>query len=64
MTVPPGPLSDLDREIQERARRFVDEELIPHEVEAEMNGGRLPEEVRARHHRLAIELGLSAMNMP
>jgi alkylation response protein AidB-like acyl-CoA dehydrogenase len=57
-------MSDEDREIQERARRFVDEELIPHEVEAEMHGGRLPDELRERHHRLAIELGLYAMNMP
>ena len=58
------PLADEDREIQERARRFVDEELIPHEVEAEMNGGRISDELRERHHRLAIELGLFAMNMP
>jgi acyl-CoA dehydrogenase len=57
-------MSEQDREIQERARRFVDEELIPHEVEAEMNDGRLPDELRERHHRLAIELGLYAMNMP
>ncbi|MCI0633166.1 MAG: acyl-CoA/acyl-ACP dehydrogenase [Actinobacteria bacterium] len=57
------PLSDADREIAERARRFVDEELIPHEVEAEMHGG-LPDELRERHHRRAIELGLYAMNMP
>jgi acyl-CoA dehydrogenase len=60
----PYPVSDEDREIQERARRFVDDELIPHEVEAEMNGGRLADDVRERHHRLAIELGLYAMNMP
>ena len=40
------PMSDADREIQERARRFVEDELIPHEVEAEMHGGRLPDEVR------------------
>jgi len=58
------PMSDEDREIQERARRLVDEELIPHEVEAEMNGGRLSDELRERHKRLAIELGLFAMNMP
>jgi alkylation response protein AidB-like acyl-CoA dehydrogenase len=57
-------MSDEDREIQERARRFVDEELIPHEVEAEMHGGRLSDELRERHHRLAIELGFYAMNMP
>jgi alkylation response protein AidB-like acyl-CoA dehydrogenase len=58
------PMSDEDRAIQERARRFVGDELIPHEVEAEMNGGRLADDVRAKHHRLAIELGLYAMNMP
>jgi acyl-CoA dehydrogenase len=58
------PMSDEDREIQDRARRFVDDELIPHEVEAEMNGGRLSDDLRERHHRLAIELGLYAMNMP
>jgi acyl-CoA dehydrogenase len=58
------PMSDEDREIQERARRFVDDELIPHEVEAEMNGGRLADDVHAKHHRLALELGLYAMNMP
>ena len=57
-------MSDADREIQERARSFVDAELIPHEVEAEMHGGRLPDEVREKHHRMAIDLGLWAMNMP
>jgi acyl-CoA dehydrogenase len=58
------PMSDEDRAIQERARRFVDDELIPHEVQAEMNGGRISDELRERHHLLAIELGLYAMNMP
>jgi alkylation response protein AidB-like acyl-CoA dehydrogenase len=58
------PMSDEDREIQLRARRFVDEELIPWEVHAEEHTGRIPEDVRARHHRAAIELGLYAMNMP
>src|SRR3712207_3300792 len=57
-------LSEEDRAIQERARRFVDEELIPHEVDAEMNGGRIADELKERHHRLAVELGLFAMNMP
>ena len=51
-------------EIQERARSFVDGELIPNEVEAEMHGGRLADEVREKHHRMAIDLGLWAMNMP
>ena len=58
------PMSDEDREIQERARRFVDEELIPWEVHAEMHEGEIPDDVRRRHHDLAVELGLFAMNMP
>src|SRR5262245_48396626 len=47
-----------------RARRFTDEELIPHEVEAELNDGKLPADVKARHKARAIELGLSAMDVP
>ena len=57
-------LSAEDLEIQERARRFVDEELIPWEVHAEEHEGRIPDDVRAKHHRLTKELGLFAMNMP
>jgi alkylation response protein AidB-like acyl-CoA dehydrogenase len=57
-------MSDEDREIQERARRFVDEELIPLEVETELERGKLSEDVREKHHHMAIELGLWAMNMP
>jgi acyl-CoA dehydrogenase len=56
-------MSDENREIQERARGFVDE-LIPYEVEAEMNAGEIDPEVRRRQHERAIELGLFAMNMP
>ena len=58
------PMSGDDRRIQDIARGFVDEELIPHEVEAEMAGGHISDELRERHHRMAIELGLYAMNMP
>jgi acyl-CoA dehydrogenase len=57
-------MSEEDREIQERARAFVDEDLIPWEEHAEANGGHIPAEVREAHHRRAIELGLFAMNMP
>jgi len=57
-------LSDEDRRLQARARAFTDEELIPHEVEAEMNGGRLPDAVVDRQRRIVRELGLHAMNMP
>ena len=36
------PLSDEDREVQERTRRFVDEELIPWEQHAEEHDGQDP----------------------
>ncbi len=58
------PMSDEDREVQERARRFVDEELIPYEVEAEMHGGQLPPEVLEAQRRRARELGLWAIAIP
>jgi alkylation response protein AidB-like acyl-CoA dehydrogenase len=58
------PMSAEDRAIQSRARAFVDEELIPWEQHAEVHGGEIPADVREKHHRLAIELGLFAMNMP
>ena len=56
-------LSAEELEIQGRARTFADE-LIPFEVEAEMNGGELPAEVEERHRRRVHELGLHATNMP
>lgn len=58
------PMTEADREIQAKARKFVDEELIPWEVEAEMNRGEIPEDARQRHHDMAIQLGLYSMNMP
>jgi len=56
-------LSDKDLQIQARARTFADE-LIPLEVEAEMNGGDLPKDVVAGHKARVMELGLYATNMP
>lgn len=58
------PMSAEDREIQEKTRHFVDEDLIPHEVEAEMNAGELPAELKEKHHKKAVDLGLYAMNIP
>jgi alkylation response protein AidB-like acyl-CoA dehydrogenase len=52
------------RDWAEKARRFAEEELIPCEVEAEMNGGRLPAAVVRRHKQMAVELGLSSMDVP
>ena len=57
-------LPDEVRALQARVRRFVDSELIPHEVHAEMNGGELPEGVAGRLERQAAGLGLRAMNIP
>ncbi len=56
-------LTDADLELRARARAFADE-LIPHEVEAELAGGRLPDQLAKAHHERAIELGLHATNMP
>ncbi|HWN06932.1 MAG TPA: acyl-CoA dehydrogenase family protein [Steroidobacteraceae bacterium] len=52
------------RDWRDRAFMFATEELIPREVEAELNEGRLPPEIEKRHKKLAIELGFSAMDVP
>jgi acyl-CoA dehydrogenase len=57
------PMTDQERDIQSRARAFVDE-LIPFEADAEANGGRLPEHVAAEHEARVRELGFTAINMP
>jgi alkylation response protein AidB-like acyl-CoA dehydrogenase len=51
-------LSEREQEVQERARAFVDEVLVPLEVPAELAGGRLPEEDvrRVRDEALARRL--------
>jgi alkylation response protein AidB-like acyl-CoA dehydrogenase len=57
-------LSEEDLAVQAKTRAFVEEDLIPHEVEAELNDGELPPEVVALHHKKARELGLTAINIP
>ena len=59
----PLTLSPDDLEVQERARRLA-EELIPFEVEAELNEGVLPEDVVERHQKMARDLGLTSINIP
>jgi acyl-CoA dehydrogenase len=56
-------LSDEDQVVQARARSFADE-LIPYEVEAEMNDGELAPETVARHAQRAQELGFTSINIP
>jgi alkylation response protein AidB-like acyl-CoA dehydrogenase len=50
-------------ELQKKARRFVDEELIPRELEVDEKG-KLPEETQRRIQRRAVEDGLWPMNVP
>lgn len=57
-------LDDQANDWQAKARRFAEDELIPCEVEAEMNAGKLAAATTARHKKLAIDLGFSAMDVP
>ena len=45
--------------LQERARRFVDEVLIPNEELAEASDGHIPDELHERIKRESVEAGLS-----
>jgi acyl-CoA dehydrogenase len=59
---PPATAADLTTDqldLRERARRFVDEVLIPNEEQAELSGGRIPGDVRERIRQAAIEARLS-----
>jgi acyl-CoA dehydrogenase len=56
-------LAAADLEVQRKTRGLIDE-LIPYEVEAEMNGGELPPGVAQDMKRKVAELGLLAVNMP
>ncbi|MGF7158957.1 alkylation response protein AidB-like acyl-CoA dehydrogenase [Rhodoligotrophos appendicifer] len=47
-----------------RIRDFVDRDLIPWEVEAEMNEGKIPPDIARQHEEKAIGLGLSRMDVP
>lgn len=57
-------LDESSLEWQDKARRFAEDYLQPHEVEAELNGGRLAGETEARNKARALELGFSAMDVP
>jgi alkylation response protein AidB-like acyl-CoA dehydrogenase len=49
---------------QAKARDYADNYLQPHEVEAELNDGVLPDKITARNKKRAIELGFSAIDVP
>ena len=57
-------LSESALQWQAIAREYADEYLQPHEVEAELNEGVLPVDISERNKKRAIELGLSAMDVP
>ena len=46
---------------QARVRAFVDQDLIPWEVEAELNNGEIPAEARGAHRDTAQAMGLPGM---
>jgi acyl-CoA dehydrogenase len=58
-TLPPDAVAWRDK-----VRAFVDKELIPLELEAEMNEGRIPAATRLGHERWAIDMGLTLMDVP
>lgn len=58
------PLSPATLEWQRSAREFAERELIPYEETAEFNDGVIPQEIRARHKRIARELGFARMDAP
>lgn len=49
---------------QRIAREYADNYLQPHEVEAELNEGKLPGEITKRNKLRAIELGFTAIDVP
>ena len=48
---------------QKKIRKFVNEELIPWEVHAEMNNGEIPEEIENKHKKIASSFGLPGMGI-
>jgi acyl-CoA dehydrogenase len=52
-------LTAEQQDLRERARRFVDDVLIPNEELAETSGGKIPDELRQRIKRESVDAGLS-----
>jgi len=59
LTADAAELTPEQQELRDRARRFVDEVLIPNEELAELSGGKIPDELKQRIKRESIEAGLS-----
>ena len=56
-------LSEELKELQERARHFVEQELYPHELTVDEHEA-LPPEVQERIRQQALDYGLWPMNVP
>ena len=61
MEIPISNDAEMWRKI---AREYADEYLQPHEVQAELNDGVLPDDITARNKQRAIELGFTTMDVP
>ena len=48
---------------KKKIRKFVDTDLIPWEVHAELNNGELPKEVQTKHSKIALSFGLPGMGI-
>ena len=48
---------------QKKIKKFVDRELIPWEVHAELNEGEIPEEIKKKHYKIAQDMGLAGMGI-
>ncbi len=57
-------LDPIALEWQRKARAFAERELIPHEIEAELNAGKIPDAIERAHHQQALDLGFGAMDVP
>ena len=57
------PLPKRLRDLQDKVRKFVDAELIPLEVHAEMNNGEIPPEARKRQLAMTKKMGLWNMGI-
>lgn len=51
-------------EWRNKVKHFVDTELKPFELEAEMNEGRIPEAARKGHETACIAMGITVMDVP
>ena len=57
-------LSSSAREWQAIARSYADDYLLPHEIDAEFNAGKLASDITQRNKNRAIELGFTRIDVP